>query len=154
MSLSTYLVVYIKYNLPSYHVLLLWPLSVRVFPFQCLKCSLPPFHHSNKLPISKFTIYLFAFDTFLTFKKLVWDKFIEISRIYVQISDGMVSQQGRFSEKGTRIVQLVTLPLFFHFFSLAQTKKSTLWNYWWPLEDEYGCQTGRAPTLVLMAWPA
>jgi len=47
------------------------------------------------MSISKFTIYLFAFDAFLAFKKLVWDKSIEFSRIYVEISDGMVSQQAR-----------------------------------------------------------
>jgi len=73
--------------------------------------------------ISKFTIYLFAFDAFLAFKKLVRDKSIEISRIYIQISDGMVSRQGRFSGKGTRTVELVTLPLFFAFFRLHNPKK-------------------------------
>jgi len=73
--------------------------------------------------ISKFTIYLFAFDAFLAFKKLVWDKCIETSRIYVQISDGMVSRQGRFSGKGTRTVELVTLLLFFAFFRLHNPKK-------------------------------
>ena len=60
-----------------------------------------------------FTIYLFAFDAFLTFKKLVPDKSIEISRIYIRISGRMVSRQGRFSEKGTQIVQLVNFAAFF-----------------------------------------
>lgn len=73
--------------------------------------------------ISKFTIYLFAFNAFFTSQKLVRDKSIEISRIYIQISDGIVSQQGRFFEKGTRIVQLVTLPVFFTFICLHNPKK-------------------------------
>jgi len=35
----------------------------------------------------------------------------------------MVSRQGRFSGKGTRTVELVTLPLFFAFFRLHNPKK-------------------------------
>jgi len=35
----------------------------------------------------------------------------------------MVSRQGRFSEKETRIVELVTLSLFFAFFRLHNPKK-------------------------------
>ena len=54
--------------------------------------------------ISKLTIYLFAFVAFLTCEKLVRGKCMEISKIYVQISDGMVSRQACLSGKRTPTV--------------------------------------------------
>ena len=75
------------------------------------------------LGISKFTIYLFAFDAFLAFKKLVRDKSIEISRIYIQISDGIVSRQVAFLEKGRGLLNLWLCRFFSLFFACTTQKK-------------------------------
>ncbi|KDR67189.1 hypothetical protein GALMADRAFT_1130874 [Galerina marginata CBS 339.88] len=80
--------------------------------------------------ISNFTIYLCAFFPFWAFRKpkksQKGEKVGEINRIFSKLLIGLLVarvHQGRFSGKGTRIVQLVAFALFFAFFRLPKRKK-------------------------------